>query len=92
MAVNVTPEVAAAHKELRKQCEEFEAAVDDFCASSPQSLTHEFYTSRCIQTAAASANALPEFLNTRSYEDTACEQEIQDVSSQAATRIREAED
>lgn len=92
MAVNVTPEVAEAHNELRIQCEKFEAAVDNFCASSPQSLTHDFYASGCIPIAAACADALSEFSNARSYEDTACEQEIQDASSQAQTRIREAEE
>ena len=92
MAVNVTPEVAAAHNELRKQCEKFEAAVDEFCASSPQALTYDFYASGCIPIAEACADALSEFSNARSYEETACEQEIQAAKSQAATRIRKAEE
>ena len=91
MNVNVTPEVADAHKELRKQCEKFETAVDDFCSSLPQSLTHGFYGSECVPIAPACADALLEFANTRSHEDAAYKKEIQNADSQAKTRIREAE-
>ena len=76
MNVNVTQEVASAHRNLEKLCEQFEASVDEFCASPPQIRPHEFYGCECIPIAAACAFAHTEFPNVCSYEVEAYEKEI----------------
>ena len=74
MAVNVTPEVASAHKNLRNLCEKFETSVDEFCASPLQSIRpHEFYECECVPMAAACADALSKLESACSHEVTRCE-------------------
>ena len=76
MNVNVTREVASAHRNLEKLCEQFEASVDEFCASPPQIRPHEFYDCECIPIAAACAKAHAEFPDVYSYEVETYEKEI----------------
>ena len=77
MNINVTPEVATAHKNLEELCEKLETSIDEFCASPLQSiLPHEFYKCECVPIAAACAEALPTFQSTCLYEVTACENAV----------------
>lgn len=62
MAVNVTPEVVSAHKNLEEVCKRLETSVDKFCASPLQSLcTQDFYESECVPIAVECVNALFKF-------------------------------
>ena len=76
MNVKVTWEVASAHRNLEKLCEQFETSVDEFCASPLQIRPHEFYDCECIPIAAACAKAHTEFPDVCAYEVEAYGKEI----------------
>ena len=83
MTVNVTPEVAIAHKNLEELCEKFETSVDEFCASPLQSIRpHEFYEHESVLMATECVEALSEFQSARSYEVTAYENAVADAENE----------
>lgn len=82
MPVNVTPEVASAHKILKELCEKFETSVDEFCASPFQSIrTQDFYESKCVPIAVECVNALFKFQTVYSYEITAYENAVAEADN-----------
>ena len=92
MDVKLTPEVTAAHKNLRDPCERFENAVDELCASSLQSIPpHEFYESECVPIAVECVDALSTFESARSYEVTAYERTIAKADDILRQQKRELE-
>ena len=93
MAVNVTPEVAAAHKKLEKLCEKFETSVDELCASSPQLIRpHQFYECEFVPIAAECVDVLSELQSASSYEVTAYQNAIAAADSALCQQKRELEE
>lgn len=93
MTVNVTPEVASAHKNLKELCQKFETSVDEFCASPLQSLrTKDFYESECVPIAVECVDALSKFQSARSYEVTAYEQRVAEADNILSRRKLELEE
>lgn len=93
MPVNVTPEVASAHKNLRDLCEKFETSVGEFCASPLEALcTQDFYESECILIAAACVDALSTLQSAQSYEVTAYENAIAEAETHFSRQKLELEE
>ena len=93
MAVDVTPEVASANKNLEELCEKFETSVNELCTSSFQSIhPHEFYEHKSVSIAAECVDAFSKFQSACSYEVTAYEDtvaEADDVLRQQKRRFEE---
>ncbi len=93
MTIQVTPEVASAHKNLQELCERFEASVDEFCASPLQSIrTKDFYESECVPIAVECGDALSKFQSARSYEITECDQTVAEADNTLRQQKRELEE
>ena len=93
MAVNVTPEVTAAHKNLSNLCEKFETSVDELCARSPQAIhPHEFYEWDCVPIAAACVDALSTLQSACPYEIAAYEAEVSEAGDTLRQQKRELEE
>ncbi len=93
MNINVTPEVASAHRNLEELCEKFETSVDKFYASSPQSIRpHEFYECECVPIAAACADALSEFQSAQAYEATVYESAVAEAENELSQQKRRLEE
>ena len=92
MTIQVTPEVASAHRNLEKLCEKFETCVDEFCALPLQSLrTKNFYESECVPTAVECVEALSKFESARSYEVAAYERTVAQAGDTLRQRKRKLE-
>ena len=93
MTVNVTPEVAFAHKNLQELCEKFETSIEELCARLPRALPPgEFYQCDCASIAAECAETLFIFPTVYSYEFTAYEKEVAEVNNELRQQKRELEE
>ena len=93
MTVNVTPEVASAHRNLEELCEKFEISVNEFCASPLQSLcTQDFYECECVPIAVECVDALSKFQSASLYETITYEVEVAAAENALREQKRELEE
>ena len=77
MTIQITPEVAAARKNLEKLCGKFENSINELCAQSPQVICpNEFYEHESVSIAAECVEALSKLQSASSHEGTAYERAV----------------
>lgn len=92
MTIQITSEVASAHRNLEKLCEKFEASVEELCDRTPQSIhSQEFYECECVPIAVECVDALSKLQSACSYESQRMKAEIAAADDALREQKRELE-